>query len=111
MAGGRAGAGSRDVGGRGLEKGAVVAGSGRWLSVTVGTVWSVSVRDSRRLRQKVRVELARRDRSMVWLAERMGVSRTSLYRWLMGKEPMPEKRKVEMARLLRVPQRELFGEG
>lgn len=38
-----------------------------------------------------------------WLAERVGVDRSLLYRWLIGVRPIPEHRQRQIAALLGMP--------
>lgn len=41
--------------------------------------------------------------TMTWLAQKLDVDRTAIYRWLNGDWPMPEKRRRQIAALLQMP--------
>lgn len=54
------------------------------------------------IRERVRAELARQERTAAWLAKRLGVHRSRVVRWL-SDEPIPSHRFLEIALVLGKP--------
>lgn len=49
------------------------------------------------------------DKTRMWLAGELGVSRQALNAWIAGRAPWPQERKAQVAGLLEADERTLFG--
>lgn len=53
--------------------------------------------------------LVEEDRTQAWLADRLGVQRANVGRWIRGEKPVPEAHREKILALLHRPKRAIFG--